>query len=407
MNRQWNKDINKRLKDFPQKAPEGLLEDIKSEMLRRGLSTVPVSNPNRQVYPTVIRRIAATAAILLILSGLAYQWLNHPLTPEVQETNLLSQQAEEPAMDDNRQPKAQPTAHIPSLRPKRKPEEVHQPDTLLYKEEESADETGQIREKEEKEQEQTAPFIPSGRQRKGPTLHRRPKKTAPLTAGIYYSDIVAQGNLNFLKSGNELPITNNAETPRPPELLNMSPENDLTLSHTPMKEKVHHHQPLRFGVSIRYSLNERWSLQSGLTYSYLVSDISKSNQHLSFRTKQKLHYVGIPLQGVYRFWEKERFRSYIAAGGQMEKQVSGKASTDYSVDGKHQSTSTEDVHDNRLLFSVLGSIGAEYELAKDFSIYAEPGIHYYFKNGNGLKTHYNEQPLNFHITVGFRFHWNR
>ena len=41
MSKQWNKDIHDRLKDFQQKAPEGLLDDIKSEMHRRGLSPVP------------------------------------------------------------------------------------------------------------------------------------------------------------------------------------------------------------------------------------------------------------------------------------------------------------------------------------------------------------------------------
>ena len=42
MKKQWNKDIRDQLKDFPKKAPEGLLDDIKAEMLRRGLSSALV-----------------------------------------------------------------------------------------------------------------------------------------------------------------------------------------------------------------------------------------------------------------------------------------------------------------------------------------------------------------------------
>jgi hypothetical protein len=41
------------------------------------------------------------------------------------------------------------------------------------------------------------------------------------------------------------------------------------------------------------------------------------------------------------------------------------------------------------------------------SLYAEPGVQYYFKNGNGLRTYYSEQPLNLSMTVGFRFHWKK
>ena len=123
--------------------------------------------------------------------------------------------------------------------------------------------------------------------------------------------------------------------------------------------------------------------------------------------KQKLHYLGIPLQMGYRIWEGKQFRSYIAFGGQVEKLVSGKAAIRHSKKNLLQDTSTQNVSDKKLLFSALASIGAEYMLGNDFSLYVEPGIHYYFKNGNRLQTHYNEQPLNINLTIGFRFHWEK
>ena len=154
-------------------------------------------------------------------------------------------------------------------------------------------------------------------------------------------------------------------------------------------------------------INNRWNIQSGLTYSYLASDLSKSNQQVSYQTKQKLHYVGIPLQAGFRIWSSSRFNGYITAGGQVEKLISGKATTDYSENKKHQSTSTQKIHDKKPLFSALASVGVEYALNKHLYMYAEPGIHYYFKNGNGLKTTYNEHPLYFNITAGIRFNWNK
>ena len=109
----------------------------------------------------------------------------------------------------------------------------------------------------------------------------------------------------------------------------------------------------------------------------------------------------------YQIWEGKRFRGYIAAGGQVEKLISGKASIICSQNNMIKSTPVQDVTDKRLLFSALASVGVEYALGKDLSLYAEPGVHYYLKNGNGLRTHYNEQPLNINMTVGFRFHWKK
>ena len=70
MKEQWNKDIRYRLKDFPKKAPESLLDDIKSEMTRRGL-------PSAQSYHKhtgLFLRMASIAATLFILLGISILW---------------------------------------------------------------------------------------------------------------------------------------------------------------------------------------------------------------------------------------------------------------------------------------------------------------------------------------------
>ena len=168
-----------------------------------------------------------------------------------------------------------------------------------------------------------------------------------------------------------------------------------------------HRLPVKLGVSVRYQLDERWNLQSGLTYSYLSSELYDTQQDKTYNTEQKLHYLGVPLQLGYQVWTGKRFRGYMVAGGQVEKLVSGKASVIYSRNNMIMSTPEQDVSDRRLLFSATASVGIEYELGKDLSLYAEPGVQYYFKNGNGLRTYYNEQPLNLSMTVGFRFHWKK
>ena len=173
------------------------------------------------------------------------------------------------------------------------------------------------------------------------------------------------------------------------------------------KGTASHHLPVKFGLSFRYNFSERWNLQSGLIYSYLASDLEEIKQEGRYDIKQKLHYLGIPVQMGYQIGKGKQFKSYITAGGQVEKLISGKATIRHSKNSLLLDTSTQNVSDKKLLFSALASIGIEYMLGNNFSLYVEPGMHYYFKNGNKLQTHYNEQPLNINLTVGFRFHWEK
>ena len=39
-------------------------------------------------------------------------------------------------------------------------------------------------------------------------------------------------------------------------------------------QHIHHRQPIRFGLSLRYQLDDRWSVESGLSYTRLSSDIT-------------------------------------------------------------------------------------------------------------------------------------
>ena len=422
MNNRWNKNIHDRLKDFPKKAPEGLWDDIQSEMLRRGLSAEPIANKR----PTIVRRIASVAAIILILWGISYlfHWLNPSTLPNGQGKISFPVVTEiRPASEEEKEiPSNEPTISVTSrLSAQVNSSQVvpsdstnTKKDTLSEKateeassQEESDSSTPQIQEKKERTNEVS-------QQKKWAYTPSR-KHTSSFDVSIHYSGLLALnmpfGNDSYFNNtqlDTNLPIGN-------PNLNNGGKDSTNTASRSIIRsfkrnkngEEARHHIPVKLGVSFRYYLDNRWNIQSGLTYSYLVSDLSYSSPSTSYKTKQKLHYIGIPLQIGLRIWESERFRGYLSAGGQVEKLVNGKATTHYTMNNQPSGTLIENIGDNKLLFSALASIGAEYMLGKNFSLYAEPGIHYYFKNGNGLRTHYNENPLNFNITVGFRFHWEK
>ena len=425
MKKQWNKDIRDQLKDFPKKAPEGLLDDIKSEMMRRGLSPSPVADKPKHLYPKVFRRVASVAAVLLILLGLSLLWKKPATLPVVSEypdvyvTEKKTQ--EEPSLaipSASLIAKAEKKVVYPSANTKEEEEE----NIALQAEETKDKEEKQPQDKET--QETKKEYTPTSSKPKWTYNVSKRKKTS-FSLGIHYSGVVAQSYLNFEKdyANIALPPQNNPNNPPNPDggdPENPDSNNGVDTTSVAMSRGVHsayniynfrgkatHHLPVKFGLSLRYVLNERWNLQSGLTYSYLASDLEETRMEDKYEIKQKLHYLGIPLQMGYRIWEGKQFRSYIAFGGQVEKLVSGKAAIRHSKKNLLQDTSTQNVSDKKLLFSALASIGAEYMLGNDFSLYVEPGIHYYFKNGNRLQTHYNEQPLNINLTVGFRFPWEK
>lgn len=424
MKKQWNKDMRDQLKDFPKKAPEGLLDDIKSEMIRRGLSPSPVADKPKRLYPMILRRIASVAAVLLILLGLSHLWeksatlpvmTEHMETPQNPIHPLSEAQVEvtqEQSLTDLASSLIAQTEKPTSI-----PLEI--PD---IEEEESMDKepAEELQEKnEEKEEEQPQDKDTQEAKKEYVKTSPKPKwtynvsrrKKSSLTLDAYFSGLVAQagqkmGNELLENAGPNSPTENPSENPSPGGM-DSTVESDSTstsggsraLSRGKTENGVRHHLPIKVGFSLRYSSNECWYIQSGLTYSYLATDINRTGRH----TAQKLHYIGIPIQVGRQVWESKRFKGYVSGSAQVEKLVSGKATT-RKEDGQ---TSVENIRDKRLLYSALLSVGAEYALNKDVSLYAEPGVHYYFNNGNGLETYYNEHPFNFNLTVGFRFHWKK
>lgn len=404
MNNKWNKDIHNRLKDFPKKAPKGLLDGIEQEMVRRGLVTVPVSNGHQNHYRPIIYRIAAIAVIFLLLFGIDYQWFNRPTVPTEEARKLPQLTPKESIITDNQEVAVSTLTQVSSTGTS--PIMPIIPSETINSEEqpEPKDTVSQPAPAEEKEPVSSQPGVRKGATNVYPAnqlAYATRKKGASFSTGVYYSGVITPENQSMVRSASN------------DFLMSEPTAGGLGENQTDMffplegyqREEIRHRIPVKIGVSIRYGIQERWMLQSGLTYSYLSSEISKSNQRISYQTTQRLHYIGVPLQVGYQIAESKHFRSYLAAGGQVERLISGKAMTDYSVNHKRQSSSTQEISDNRLLFSALASIGVEYMFGKNFSLYAEPSIHCYFKNGNGLQTYYNEQPLNFNITLGFRFHW--
>lgn len=156
---------------------------------------------------------------------------------------------------------------------------------------------------------------------------------------------------------------------------------------TRVVKDIKHRQPLSFGVSVRKALPKNFSVETGVTYTLLSSEITYEG--ISEKADQKLHYIGIPVRANWNFVNNKHFTMYVSAGGAIEKCVYGK------VDGE-----TETV--KPLQLSVMGAVGAQYNVSNRVGIYVEPGVSYFFDDGSSMETIRKENPTNFTLQAGIR-----
>ena len=163
-----------------------------------------------------------------------------------------------------------------------------------------------------------------------------------------------------------------------------------------------HHRPVKVGLSVQHRLDDRWSLETGLTYSRLSSDFTEEGMAYTETTKQKLHYIGIPVSLTYSVWRGKNINVYVKAGGEVEKLVKGSATIIHTGEQGGRSQRSADVHEQRPVFSTHAATGVEYQLGKTVGIYVEPGLDYHIKNGSGISSSYTDKPLNVNLNVGAR-----
>ena len=164
------------------------------------------------------------------------------------------------------------------------------------------------------------------------------------------------------------------------------------------KEIKHHAQPVSFGLSVGYAFTDRLSLNSGLVYTRAESELSNVSGNDEIVSKQRLHYVGVPLSLKFTVWGNRYVQTYAIGGGQADFNVSATTTT---------SGVSRDSDRDRVQFSAGAAVGVQLnvlpETTPQIGIYAEPGVRYYFDNNSKVETIFKEKPCRFNLQVGVRF----
>lgn len=405
------------------KAPDGLLNDIKQEMNRRGVTPMRSTRQKASVVPLWTYRAVSAAAIIGIGIFLSHLLLDHTslpkqcvtiinnkikntlpsqttiTTPENYVTNSVKlavathQSIQNPLVDNNLSGN--------TVYNREEEKETTTDNNNVTETQETTSNTRQEKIEDINKQQTTKPQSRgySERTYTANVKNNDPSSRFCIGSSYNYGTGTSHNSDKML-----LPVAN-PYGDYDPEFSGRNIQ-DNPIGTKDRRTKTKHHQPIKLGVSIRYNINNRWSLQTGLNYSRLASDFSYEKRGTEYAVEQKLQYVGIPVNASYSFIKTKRFNVYATAGAEIEKLVKGEANL--SAEAMSQITPTHTtIKEGRPVFSTALSIGGELRISKDVSAYIEPGISHHFNNGSNVENIYKDKPTNFNLNMGVRINLNK
>lgn len=412
MKDKWLKDIHDRMAGYETDEPDRLWESIQARMPQGASGAARRHAP--LLRPWTKCAAAAAAVVLAFIGGISLYIRNDGGREPQRHAPALCLQAGTTGIAPRPLVPATPPAASPAT-------PVRKNRALPKAQAEEGNGTGQRMEEKEAPRPERMPAdgcaTPPSR-RKQPADKEKPQRTPPpakrlvaqATPGkrksgrVSLSAFTAEGLSASLHGKSMGTATLNATGPAHATWRDSPTLGILLFNQGEDTERhISHKLPVRTGISMAYRLNTRLEIGTGLTYTWLASDVKEGSQNHYFNGKQALHYVGIPLNLKCRAFSWKRLGLYASVGLLAEKCVAGKTEKEFVIDGQVQATETKSIGSKPFQLSANIGAGVQYDLASGIGLYAEPGISYYFDDGSDIETIYKEKPLNFNLNLGVRF----
>ena len=164
--------------------------------------------------------------------------------------------------------------------------------------------------------------------------------------------------------------------------------------------------PVAAGIGLRFDVSKRFSIGTGVSWSYLTRSFSGQFNELDAdgaiisqtgytNIRNSQHYIGIPLNLYVDIIRKDFIDFYAYASGSANYCLSNR----YQMD-KSKSYSPEG---SNWQFSAGIGMGVEFIAAKKVGFYIDPSLNYWFTAGevSNIRT---RQPLMLGLELGIRLH---
>lgn len=430
MKRNWKEDIHDRLGNFETDAPDGLWEDIRQRMAQ----TEPAQAEKRQtpfvLQPALRRTACAAAACLALIAGYQYFADGGKETvsgvkvvqgrvADIPTSRYVAKNAVAPAATVYAQTQNSPAVLQPNGRVEQTADAIAQPT--------QNGESAQISTPQNLNTSTSQPHNPSTPQPLNPSTsqHHTPSTSQPHNPSTSLLAYTPADNSRGRHDGaaarwtlstsattgmGASSVTNSTAT-----YVEAVGPDDVMWADNPqlgigifnqgksVKTEYKHRLPVRVGLNVAYRLTDRLSVESGVSYTRLSSDMKDGTKNNYSSSSQKLDYIGVPLNVKYRAFGYRRLSVYASAGLLTEKCVSGKATHEYVISGEKKKHEAEDVAAKPWQLSVNAALGAQFDVLRNVGVYVEPGVSYYFDDRSPLSTIYKEKPLNFNLNLGVRY----
>ena len=429
MKRNWKEDIHDRLGNFETDAPDGLWEAIHQRMTQ----TEPAQAEKRQtpfvLQPTLRRTACAAAACLALIAGYQYfadggkETVNGVKVAQggvadIPTSRYVAKNAVAPAATVYAQTQNSPAVLQPNGRVEQTADAIAQPT--------QNDESAQISTPQHLNISTSQPHNPSTPQHLNPSTSQPHNPSTsqphnPSTSLLAYTPADNsrgrhEGAARWTLSTSAMTgmgassVTNSTAT-----YVEAVGPDDVMWADNPqlgigifnqgksVKTEYKHRLPVRVGINVTYRLTDRLSVESGVSYTRLSSDMKDGTKDNYSSGSQKLDYIGVPLNVKYRAFGYRRLSVYASAGLLTEKCVSGKTTHEYVISGEKKKHEAEDVAAKPWQLSVNAALGAQFDVLRNVGVYVEPGVSYYFDDRSTLSTIYKEKPLNFNLNLGVRY----
>ena len=168
--------------------------------------------------------------------------------------------------------------------------------------------------------------------------------------------------------------------------------------------KSHHYMPVNFSLALKYRLNNRFALETGLSYSRLKSEFEMGSNGNTINEQQTIHYLGIPLKGTYNIYSRKAWSLYGSLGVTTEIPLYSPLNTSYYLHGMLEATDKSTIH-APWQWSVGTGLGLQYNFTPNIGLFAEPSLQYYIPTGTQIETYRTEHTFTFSLPIGIRFTW--
>ena len=187
-------------------------------------------------------------------------------------------------------------------------------------------------------------------------------------------------------------------------ILNIAKNNASQPGTDQIVRKSHHYMPIIWSLALRYKLNSDFWLETGVSYSRLKSEFELGSNGNTINEQQSIHYLGIPLEGLYNVYNGRQWSIYGSMGVNMEIPVYTLLNTDYYLNGKKEATEKSTLN-APLQWSVGTGLGLQYNLTRNLGFFVEPSLQYYIPTGSNIETYRTEHPFTLSVPLGIRITW--